>query len=297
MNYGIVDIGSNTIRLNVYQVEENGYTILFSKKYTVGLASYFEEDKLSREGIEGLKVTISNILNIKKSVKIEQMLFFATASLRNATNNQEIIVEIKDELGITIDLLSQDEESRLGHIGIEEVYGKTDGLFVDIGGGSSEVAIYQDDGIVGDASLSIGSLSLSKEFVKEILPVEAEFFAMRNHVKGLLRSKTDLGTFETLFGIGGTVRAIGRVIQSMGKTESSTQFSVKQLKNLSKKMVSHDKRAFKTLIKIAPDRLHTFVPGMAILLEICKKYDVETVFVSNKGIREGYLLDYLEKNK
>lgn len=106
MNYGIVDIGSNTIRLNVYQISQQDYSILFSKKYTAGLASYIKEGELSLDGINILKTTLKNILEIKKSVKMEKLLFFATASLRNVGNNQEVIAEIKEKLQVTIHLLS-----------------------------------------------------------------------------------------------------------------------------------------------------------------------------------------------
>ena len=131
--------------------------------------------------------------------------------------------------------------------------------------------------------------------MKAILPTDEEFDSMRSSVGDMMKNNKDLGKYSALSGIGGTIRAIGRVFKIMEKTDSETYFTTKQLKNLSKKIITRDQKAIKAIFKTAPGRIHTFTPGMAILLEVSRKFDVEEIFVSNKGIREGYLLDYLKK--
>ncbi|EMF48940.1 Ppx/GppA phosphatase family protein [Streptococcus parauberis] len=301
MNIAIVDIGSNTIRLNIYHVEKNEYSILFTKKYTASLASYFEDGQLSEEGIKTLKKTLKSIQNATSFVTLESIHYFATASLRNISNQDEIIAQVKKEMGIAINLLSQEEEARLGHIGIEEVYGKTDGLSIDIGGGSTEISIFEDEKVIADFNFSEGSLSLYKRYVDEILPTLDEYNRITEKVKKLLKKKEDekvdkVDKFDTLIGIGGSIRVVGKVIQKVENTDSATEFTVDQLKSVSKKLLNHDKNTLIAIFKVSPDRIHTITPGVIVLLEVCKWFKVKKILISNKGLREGYLVDYLQKS-
>lgn len=298
MNIAIVDIGSKTIRLNIYHVEKNEYSILFTKKYTASLASYFEDGQLSEEGIKTLKKTLKSIQNATSFVTLESIHYFATASLRNISNQDEIIAQVKKEMGIAINLLPQEEEARLGHIGIEEVYGKTDGLSIDIGGGSTEISIFEDEKVIANFNFSEGSLSLYKRYVDEILPTLDEYNRITEKVKKLLKKKEDekVDKLDTLIGIGGSIRAVGKVIQKVENTDSATEFTVDQLKSVSKKLLNHDKNTLIAIFKVSPDRIHTITPGVIVLLEVCKWFKVKKILISNKGLREGYLVDYLQKS-
>lgn len=164
MSIVIVNNGSNRIRLNIYHLEITNIPFYLQKKYTASLASYFED------GINTLKKTLKLIQNATSFVTLESIHYFATASLRNISNQEEIITQVKEELGIAINLLPQNEEARLEHTGIEKVNGKTDGLSIDIGGRSTKISIFKDEKVIGDFNFSEGSLSLYKRYVDEILP-------------------------------------------------------------------------------------------------------------------------------
>lgn len=298
MNIAIIDIGSNTIRMNIYHLEGKDYSILFTKKYTASLASYVEDGQLNKDGIETLKTTLKSIQKVTTFVKLDAVHFFATASLRNVSNQDAVIKEVKDDLDITIDLLKQSEEARLGHIGIEEVYGHSDGLSIDIGGGSTEIAIFKDEAIVKDFNLSDGSLSFYKKYVEDILPSQDECNQMSEKVKKTLKKTSDkLPNFDTIIGIGGSVRAIGKVIQKNENNDSPLEFSYDQLKSLSKKLLKKDKKTMVNVFKVSPDRVHTLTPGVIILMEVCKDFGIKTIRISNKGIREGYLINSLKDMK
>lgn len=296
MNIAIADIGSNTIRLNIYQVEGKDYSILFTKKFSASLASYVEDGKLSADGIETLKKTLNSIKEVTNFVELETTQYFATASLRNVSNQEEIIKQMKDELDITINLLPQSEEARLGHIGIEEVYGKSNGLSIDIGGGSTELAVFEDKQIVSEYNLSDGSLSFFKKYVEEIIPSQDDFDTMTEKViKTFKKSKEKIPEFDTLIGIGGSIRAIGKAIYKSEGSKITTEFTLEELKTFTKKLIKKDKKTLTAIFKDSPDRIYTIGPGAAILMEVCKQFKVKTIKISNKGIREGYLVDYLSK--
>lgn len=106
--YAIIDIGSNTIRLNVYQVEEDGAIhSIFQSKETAGLAGYVQEDgSMSREGLDRAADALLRFRSILDALHIENRAVFATASLRNITNSEEAVFQLQERTGLMIRLLS-----------------------------------------------------------------------------------------------------------------------------------------------------------------------------------------------
>lgn len=106
--YAIIDIGSNTIRLNVYQVEEDGAIhSIFQSKETAGLAGYVREDgSMSREGLDRAADALLRFRSILDALHIENRAVFATASLRNITNSEEAVFQLQERTGLMIRLLS-----------------------------------------------------------------------------------------------------------------------------------------------------------------------------------------------
>ena len=113
--YAIIDIGSNTIRLNVYQVEEDGAIhSIFQNKETAGLAGYVREDgSMSREGLDRAADALLRFRSILDALDIENRAVFATASLRNITNSEEAVFQLQERTGLMIRLLSGREEAIL----------------------------------------------------------------------------------------------------------------------------------------------------------------------------------------
>ena len=118
--YAIIDIGSNTIRLNVYQVEEDGAIhSIFQSKETAGLAGYVREDgSMSREGLDRAADALLRFRSILDALHIENRAVFATASLRNITNSEEAVFQLQERTGLMIRLLSGREEAILDYVGL-----------------------------------------------------------------------------------------------------------------------------------------------------------------------------------
>lgn len=94
MNIGIIDIGSNTIRLNVYESNKHSFHLLFSKKENVGLISYINKNNLTLEGINKLKQCLLRLKKTLDTLGIHIIDAFATASLRNLDNKDEVLAII-----------------------------------------------------------------------------------------------------------------------------------------------------------------------------------------------------------
>jgi len=171
--YAIIDIGSNTIRLNVYQVEEDGAIhSIFQSKETAGLAGYVREDgSMSREGLDRAADALLRFRSILDALHIENRAVFATASLRNITNSEEAVFQLQERTGLMIRLLSGREEAILDYVGatsgMEE---REQGMVLDIGGGSTEWVCFSQGRIRHAASIPLGSLNLYSRCVRPCSP-------------------------------------------------------------------------------------------------------------------------------
>ena len=295
MNCGIVDIGSNTIRCNVYHINNEGFHLLFSKKYTAGLASYLEDKKLSRQGTDKLIRTLKSIKLMTDQVDLSELYLFATAVLRKATNTEKILQRVHDELGLEIELLSEKEEAALGFLGIKQMINGKHGISCDIGGGSTEIVLFNKGKVDEIINLDEGSLSLFTEFSKSIVPGKKDVKQMRSFIQDKLSAYEDGPDFHTLIGIGGSVRAINNVIEEIYHIPKDDPIPVRIIKDLMKRFNSQDRDTIRMVLKIAPERIHTIIPGLSILLEICRRFSVQEIQVCEHGLREGYLIQKLEK--
>ena len=125
--YSVIDIGSNTIRLTVYQVEEGQIQTVFHEKSTAGLAGYVtEKGKLSRAGIERAITALERFQSILQKLSIEQVAVFATASLRNIVNTDEALECIERRTGFRVEVISGEKEALLDYVGATYLLPGTD---------------------------------------------------------------------------------------------------------------------------------------------------------------------------
>ena len=174
MKCAIIDIGSNTIRLIVYQVDGSQYEKLITKKKMVGLVGYVVEGQMTEQGIRELIKVLHGFCEIVNYIQVDYTYAFATASLRNIMNADEIVEKIYKELQLKIQILSGEEEARLSFAGAMSNHYFSDGCLFDLGGGSTEVVMFSNGKPNYIESLDMGCLNLYKAHVKNILPNKKE---------------------------------------------------------------------------------------------------------------------------
>lgn len=291
MRDAIVDIGSNTIRLIVFDVEENSidYKKVLNKKYTVGLITYVHDGELSRKGIKKLIKTLDSVKKIVEELKVETFSPFATASLRNLDNTEEVLSIVKEELDIDIDVLDQVEEAFLGNVGIRSEIDIEEGVSIDIGGASTEVVYFDKEGPKEFLNLNTGSLLLYKDNVSRILPKKKEMRTIKKAVLREINSNNFSSKSNKFIGIGGSIRTTGKIIEDLwGGDEKS--FSLEDLDKLIELIKDKNTDIIRSIISINPARIHTTVPGIIILRTLMEKLNIKEIQVSAKGLREGYLI-------
>lgn len=286
-NCGIVDIGSNTIRLSIYRFDRSDFQLLLDKKETVGLAGYIRDGLLSPEGIASAAGILGEYRILLENLGIDIFHIFATASLRGITNRQEALSAFQVAAGIPVSVLSGAEEAALSFRGCFHNVSPTaePGLFTDIGGGSTELVLYEGNVIRSEISLPLGSLALYTRHVSGLFPSKAEADAIRRQV-GQALDKADVRPCSHLRGVGGTVRAAARLCGAQpGKPLPAGCFP-----DLYQRLAEGGQTALRRILQVAPDRIHTLLPGLIVFNTLLERYEVQTVGVSAQGVREGYLL-------
>ena len=293
MKCGIVDLGSNTIRLSIYHWEGWQFKLLMNKKEMAGLAGYIKDGVLSDRGILVACQVLSGFKALLENFDIRDIHVFATASLRNIVNTEDALDTIRAVTGVTVEVVSGSDEATLSFLGATVGGGAPDtGLLADIGGGSTELVAYEKGSITSGCSLPMGSLSLFTRYVTGLFPTREERHAIRDQVEAELeRAKTQGVRCAHLTGVGGTIRAAAKLCNDLsGADQNNRTIPAEEIRALYKDLKKGDQATLRQILRIVPDRVHTILPGLAILCAVLKSYEVETVLVSPCGVREGYLL-------
>ncbi|MDY3903399.1 phosphatase [Peptoniphilus sp.] len=291
MRHAIVDIGSNTIRLIIFDVEGNvkNFKKVLNKKYTAGLITYVHDGELSGKGIKKLIKTLASIKNIVRELNVDTFSPFATASLRNLDNTEKVIEKVKRDLDINIDVLEQVDEAFLGNVGVRSEIEADRGITIDIGGASTEIVYFEKNGPKEFINLSTGSLLLFRENVSKVLPKKSEIRAIEKSVIREINSSHFSTKANRLIGIGGTIRTTGKVISDLWSNDEN-HFTIKDIYKLVDLIKDGETDTIRSIIRINPARIHTLIPGVIILKTVMEKLGINEIEVSGNGLREGYLI-------
>jgi Exopolyphosphatase len=272
MNYAVIDLGSNSMRLSVYEHSADQIKKIFSRKEIVGLAGYISNGALDKAGIQTACVVINDFKDdAAKIVDVENIHLFATAALRNISNRDEAVNAIAGETGLAPDVLEGDEEAALGLAGVFKFVNCDNGVMIDIGGASTELVLFRDYRIVNLVSLPIGCLNLALDYVKEVIPRAGE----RKQIKAAIKEqfdKVDWGggaRLPLMVGIGGTLCAASKLSRVLFDIKpEQNEINARHVRAINKMLKTHDGNIYHTVSKYIPERLLTISTGVAILQHV-----------------------------
>lgn len=296
MNLGVIDVGSNTVRLCVYDVsiEKRKFKTIMNRKIMAGLASYVEDGALTDEGIVEATASVKKCLKRASYLSPARIDVFATAVLRNISNSAAAIAAIEKGAGCKISLLSNADEAHLGFVGASSRGEIPNGALIDIGGGSTEVTVIDAGVDVARTSLPIGSLSSYGHFVADILPTLNEVGAIREKVRELIAADSSGACSKrsaSLYGVGGSIRALSEVNAWLSPEATSEEISRAEVERLLCDIEDRRREFLDAVLHVAPERIHTISCGLSILIEIFNELGGERLRVCDRGVREGYLIE------
>lgn len=292
--YAIIDIGSNTIRLIVYQVGEDGaIRSVFQNKDTTGLAGYIGEDgAMGQAGIDRAAEVLLQFKSILDALHIERRTAFATASLRNITNSQQAVAQLQTRTGLSIRVLSGQEEALMDYAGATWGLTREEGMVLDIGGGSTEWVCFDGGKIRHAASIPLGSLNLYNRFVSLLLPTAKEQEKMRRRVsRELDQAALPPLPCPVICGVGGTIRGAGKLCRHLYQLPADSRtITLDMVDGILDRFSAPTKENLHLLLKLVPSRIHTLLPGLVVLSTLARRCNGGAIEISSYGVREGFLL-------
>jgi len=217
---------------------------------------------------------------------------FATESLRRVSNSKEVIARVYEKTGITLQLLKGKEEARLSYVGSQYSSPIEDGIVVDIGGASCELA-QVTKGKLGELySIPVGCLTLSIPSRSFIAPEKQEVKAMKALIKEQLATAKSLfkEPSNTLCFVGGTSRAAYRIAREIRPREART-LEPHEVSDIITGLGTWDTEVIQAVRFAAPERIFTLFAGLLIMQAVIQASEATTLLISKCGVREGYLID------
>lgn len=302
-NFAVIDLGSNTIRLVVYEVKDDhrktytnkDFKSLINDKVMAGLSAFVADDgTFTEDGVRRAVDVLKGHAKRARYFDCKRIDVFATAVLRNAINSAEAVAAIERETGLSITLLSAADEAHLGFAGATCDREIERGTLVDIGGGSTELTRVEDGRDFDNVSLSQGSLSSYASFVRAILPTPEEMDAVVGALYERLAALPDQDAYRSpvIYGIGGSVRAAAKMnAQLSGEIARPKTMTADQIREILDLCRTDPDTFAHHALKASAERVHTLVPGCLILSTLMSDFRAERLDICKYGVREGYLIE------
>lgn len=309
---GLIDLGTNSVRLFVVRINANkSYTILNQNKIMVRLGEgEFLKQRLTRSAMERTIMVLGRFAEMARNLGAEEIYAVATSATRDAENRDVFLDRVKKEANIDLKIISGLEEARLIYLGVAggmNMEGKT-GLFVDIGGGSTELIVGNQAEHFHLDSLKLGCVRLSSMFFlpEEVGPVSPDRYALVQQYarNASLRSVQRIRDFpvQLVVGSSGTLETLGEMTARQrskknkpnGEDERSERtMTFRQLDSLVKLLCSLPLEERKKVPGMAPERADIIIAGAAIIHTLMEDLNLEKISISSRSLRHGLLLDYL----
>lgn len=284
MRLAAIDIGSNAARLLLSEVRMAAAgEPVFSKLNLIRVPlrlgfDVFENNEISLEKEEMVMQTMKAYKHLMNAYGIRHVKACATSAMRDARNAAEIIRKIKMETGITIEVISGEVEASLiyeNHIAEKLTRGE-DYLYIDVGGGSTELTFFSNEKVVFKESFRIGTIRLLKQKVTE---------THWNEMKEFLKSRISSLRPVTAIGSGGNINKIF----SLSKKKEGKPLSFELLKDYYKELSSFSVEDRIQVYKLRQDRADVIVPALLIYLNVMRWADAKEIYVPRIGLADGLI--------
>lgn len=293
---GIIDIGSNSMRLSVVALLGGGaHYVLDEYKSSPRLASRLSDGtgELLPEALQELLVHLREFVDLCRAYGVERTVVLGTAALRAATNREQTLFAIRAELGLEVEVITGAEEAWLDYQAVRHTLAVDTAYLVDIGGGSTEISLVDEGRCLESVSLPFGAVTLGASW--------RDSQALLHDLRLPAAAEAELGALALLaarpraevIGIGGTVRSIARVHQAdrrypLSLTHNYTM-AVGEVEVLLRRIADTPMRERRRLAGLSRERADLIVPGGAILLAVMRRAQAPRLRVSGRGIRDGAL--------
>ena len=306
MRLGVLDVGSNTVHLLVVDAHEGAPPVpMAADKSVLRLMRYITPDgAINDEGVAAVLTSVQHAADVAQRHNIDELLPFATSALRDATNGPELLGRVERETGVSLQVLSGEDEARLTFLAVRRWYGWSAGniLLFDIGGGSLEIAAGGSEFPDVALSLPLGAGRSTIGFLHHDPPLPEEVSALRGHAASVLRDA--VGAFAQLpapHHVVGSSKAIRSLARLAGTTSDGVgaadrlRLGRAELDDWVPRLARIPAEARPALPGITADRTFQIVAGGIVLGAAMAAFGAAELEVSPWALREGVILRYLDR--
>jgi exopolyphosphatase/guanosine-5'-triphosphate,3'-diphosphate pyrophosphatase len=300
-----MDIGTNSIRLLVVEINPNhSHTVLHQLKETVRLGeNEFVDQHLQPQAIDRATAVIRQFASLARSSGADEIVAVATAATREAANQHLFLQRLREEANVEVHVISGLEEARLIHLGVASGLHLEDKqvFCIDIGGGSTEVIVGTQDEHVYLNSLKLGAIRMTTRFLNGVTePVSPRLYEkIREYISyNAARTIHELQAYriDVAVGISGTVENLADVAARMyfkRPWQRNDILSYSDLKQAISYLCSLPLEERRNVPGLNPSRADIIIGGAAVLDTLMDELGINEIRVSDRGLREGLLVDYL----
>ncbi|MBN8863622.1 MAG: exopolyphosphatase [Sphingobacteriales bacterium] len=292
MRLAAIDIGSNAARLLITDVIEIPQTkpeflkiALVRVPLRLGF-DVFEKGEISTARAEKILKTIQSYKLLMDVYDVKYLKACATSAMRDAVNGPAIISRVKQETGVEIQIISGQEEASFiyeNHVA-ENMSKEESYLYIDVGGGSTELTFFSDGKLIFKESFNIGTIRLLKNQVQE---------KQWDLMKEFIKSRTKGYHHVTAIGSGGNINKIF----SISKRKDGKPLSLELLRDYYKEFSSLTLAQRMSLYRLREDRADVLVPALLIYINVMRWADAEEIFVPKIGLADGLVQSLYEEIK
>ena len=290
----VIDIGSNSVRMVIFErTSRFAFHLIHEAKSRVRISEHAYENNniLQQPALERAYKALEEFQLSISQFKVRKTLCVATSALRDAPNKHEFISKIKKELDLHIKVIDGEKEALLGGIASANLLNLDSGLTIDIGGGSTELAYYENKKVIHTTSLNLGTVRL-----KELFFDKHDLKGAKEHILNEFKKLPKELQHKDIIGIGGTLRALSKMVMDKDKVYFKKlhgfSYKVQAHKEYFDRLLHCDEKGLKEL-GVKRDRLDVIQPGLLILVLLVEQIGAKQITTSGVGVREGLFLSDL----
>lgn len=292
--WGVIDIGSNTIRLVIYEKKEGGsYKEIENIKTVARLRQYLDDSMILQDyGIQSLIHILQGFKEIILFHGVSVIYCVATATIRQSQNQQTILSLVKEHTGFDIDVYSEEDEASTGYYAVSRSTPIETGITIDMGGGSTEITYYEDRQLIHYHSFPFGSVSLKEQFMKQDKMTVKEKSSLHEYILNALDKLPWLKNInKPIVAIGGSARNVAQIDQNLKKYPIAGihqyTMSYADLRLIQTYLSQFTVPQLEKVEGLSKDRADIIIPALEVFVQIYDYTKAPFFMFSRRGLREG----------
>ncbi|HKG06802.1 MAG TPA: hypothetical protein VKB19_10115 [Pedobacter sp.] len=290
LRYAAIDIGSNAVRLLIADISSTEEGFAFKKNTLIRVPlrlgdDAFLDQRISQRKVDDLVKTMIAFSNLMDVYHVSKYLACATSAMREAGNGLEVIKRVKEDANLDLEIIEGQREANIiyaNHIE-ENLDANKSYLYIDVGGGSTELSIFVNKVPVASRSFDIGTIRILDNQDKDETWEEMKIWA-KEHTKSL-KNVAGIGT-------GGNINKLFR----MSGEKEGMPLSFLKLKGMYNELNSHSMKERISIFGLNPDRADVIIPACEIYITLLKWTGIKQIYVPKVGMVDGIINLLIEEN-